>query len=59
MTMQDHIYQDAQLAPMKVNEINEMTRKARQLPPSGDQRHVLVADGEDPWVIAHAGNLYY
>ncbi|GAB2953686.1 glycoside hydrolase family 43 protein [Hymenobacter coalescens] len=55
----DHIYQAAQLAPMTVAEINERTKAARALPPSGDQTHVLVADGEDPWVVAHAGHLYY
>jgi GH43 family beta-xylosidase len=55
----DHIYQEAQLAPMTVAEINELTRKARALPPSGDQTHVLVSDGEDPWVIAHEDHLYY
>ncbi|TGD82703.1 glycoside hydrolase family 43 protein [Hymenobacter wooponensis] len=58
-TPDDHIYQEAQLAPMTVAEINELTRKARALPPSGDQTHVLVPDGEDPWVIAHEGHLYY
>ncbi len=57
--MQDHIYQEAHLSPMTVDEINEMTRRARALPPSGDQAHVLVPDGEDPWVISHAGSLYY
>ena len=55
----DHIYQEAQLAPMTVAEINELTNRARALPPSGDQTHVLVSDGEDPWVISHEGQLYY
>ncbi|RPD45330.1 glycosyl hydrolase family 43 [Hymenobacter sediminis] len=58
-TPNDHIYQEAQLAPMTVDEINELTRRARALPPSGDQTHVLVPDGEDPWVIAHEDQLYY
>ena len=55
----DHIYQEAQLAPMTVAEINALTQAARALPPSGDQTHVLVPDGEDPWVISHEGQLYY
>ncbi|UOQ67452.1 glycoside hydrolase family 43 protein [Hymenobacter volaticus] len=55
----DHIYQEAHLAPMTVAEINELTKNARALPPSGDQTHVLVADGEDPWVVSHEGSLYY
>ncbi|PJJ60041.1 glycoside hydrolase family 43 protein [Hymenobacter chitinivorans] len=55
----DHIYQEAQLAPMTVAEINELTRAARAQPPSADQTHVLVPDGEDPWVISHEGQLYY
>ena len=56
---QDHIYQEAQLAPMTVAEINGMTSRARALPPSGDQTHVLVPDGEDPWVISRGGSFYY
>lgn len=55
----DHIYQEAHLAPMTVAEINKLTAAARALPPSGDQTHVLVADGEDPWVVTHGGQLYY
>ena len=58
-TPNEHIYQEAHLSPMTVEAINELTRKARALPPSGDQTHVLVADGEDPWVIAHGEALYY
>jgi GH43 family beta-xylosidase len=58
-TPDDHIYQEVHLTPMTVDEINVMTKKARALPPSGDQTHVLVADGEDPWVISHGGNYYY
>jgi GH43 family beta-xylosidase len=55
----DHIYQEAHLEPMTVSEINVMTMRAKQLPPSGDQTNVLVSDGEDPWVISHEGYLYY
>jgi GH43 family beta-xylosidase len=55
----DHIYQQIHLTPMTVEEINGKTRRARALPPSGDQTHVLVPDGEDPWVIAHEGQFYY
>lgn len=58
-TPDDHIYQEAHLAPMTVAEINKLTEKARALPPSGDQTHVLIADGEDPWVVAQGGHLYY
>ena len=58
-TPDDHIYQEAQLSPMTVAAINELTAKARARPPSGDQTHVLVPDGEDPWVIAHQDHLYY
>ncbi|OON68870.1 glycoside hydrolase family 43 protein [Hymenobacter sp. CRA2] len=58
-TPDDHIYQEAQLAPMTVAEINELTARARALPPSGDQAHVLVPDGEDPWVVARDEQLYY
>jgi GH43 family beta-xylosidase len=47
------------LQPMTVEQINLLTARARALPPSGDQTHVLVAEGEDPWVISHAGNFYY
>lgn len=57
--MQEPIDQEAHLSPMTVDEINGMTRRARALPPGGDQTHVLVPDGEDPWVIAHAGSLFY
>ncbi len=55
----EHIYQQIHLTPMTVEEINGKTRRARALPPSGDQTHVLVPDGEDPWVIAHEGRFYY
>ncbi|GGF26922.1 glycoside hydrolase family 43 protein [Hymenobacter cavernae] len=58
-TPDDHIHQEAQLAPMTVAEINKLTERGRALPPSGDQTHVLVADGEDPWVITYQGHLYY
>lgn len=58
-TPDDHIYQEVHLSPMTVEEINVLTKKARALPPSGDQTHVLVADGEDPWVISKDGTLYY
>lgn len=54
-----HLYQQAHLRPMTVEEINVLTRRARSLPPSGDQTHVLVADGEDPWVISHQHDFYY
>jgi GH43 family beta-xylosidase len=47
------------LKPMTVEEINAMTARARALAPSGDQTHVIVADGEDPWVISHKGSYYY
>ncbi|HEX8636801.1 MAG TPA: glycoside hydrolase family 43 protein [Pyrinomonadaceae bacterium] len=47
------------LQPMTVDEINLLTARARALPPSGDQTYVLVADGEDPWVISHRGIYYY
>jgi GH43 family beta-xylosidase len=55
----DHLYQEAHLTPMTVDEITVKTTKARAMPPSGDQTHVLVADGEDPWVISHQGQFYY
>jgi GH43 family beta-xylosidase len=55
----EHIYQEAHLSPMTVEAINRMTQRARSLPPSGDQTHVLVEDGEDPWVISKDGYLYY
>lgn len=55
----DHIYQEAHLTPMTVEQIHRMTTRARGLPPSGDQTHVLVDDGEDPWVVSHEGSLYY
>jgi GH43 family beta-xylosidase len=58
-TPNDHIYQEAQISPMTVAAINELTAKARAQPPSGDQTHVLVPDGEDPWVVAYEGQLYY
>jgi GH43 family beta-xylosidase len=58
-TPDKHIYQEAHIKPMTVDEINVMTQRARALPPSGDQTHVLVADGEDPWVISHEGSFYY
>lgn len=47
------------LQPMTVAEINVLTVRARALPPSGDQTHVLIADGEDPWVVSHRGVYYY
>jgi GH43 family beta-xylosidase len=47
------------LQPMTVEKINALTARARALPPSGDQTHVLIADGEDPWVISHQGSYYY
>jgi GH43 family beta-xylosidase len=47
------------LKPMTVGEINRMTARARALPPSGDQTRVLVADGEDPWIISHEGGFFY
>ena len=58
-TPADHIYQEAHLTPMTVDRINQLTQRARALPPSGDQTHVLVEDGEDPWVISHQGSFYY
>jgi hypothetical protein len=33
------------LQPMTVDEIKKLTAHARALPPSGDQSHVLIADG--------------
>jgi GH43 family beta-xylosidase len=54
-----HTYVEAHLSPMTVEEINVLTARARSLPPSGDQKNVLVADGEDPWVISHEKYLYY
>src|SRR5215218_3937726 len=47
------------LAPMTVDEINVMTARARSLPPSGDQTHVIIPDGEDPWVFARDGQFFY
>lgn len=47
------------LQPMTVEEIKVLTARARAFSPSGDQSHVLVADGEDPWVISHEGSFYY
>src|SRR4028118_89204 len=58
-TPENHIYQEAHLTPMTVEAINIMTQRARALPPSGDQTHVLVEDGEDPWVISHQDFFYY
>ena len=50
---------DEKLQPMTVEEIKMISARARALPPSGDQSHVLVADGEDPWVVSHQGSYYY
>jgi GH43 family beta-xylosidase len=47
------------LKPISVDEINILTARARALPPSGDQTHVLIEDGEDPWVVSHDGVFYY
>ena len=47
------------LQPMTVDEIKKLTAHARALPPSGDQSHVLIADGEDPWVVSHQDIYYY
>ncbi len=47
------------LQPMTVQEIKRTTAQARSLPPSGDQLHVLIADGEDPWVISYQNTYYY
>ena len=55
----DHTYIGYHLSAMTVDKINELTAKARALPPSGDQTHVLVEDGEDPWVVSQANHLYY
>ncbi len=55
----DHIYQEVNLKPATVEEINILTKKALALPPSGDQANVLIRDGEDPWVISHEGSFYY
>jgi GH43 family beta-xylosidase len=55
----DHIYQEAQMAPSTVEQITLKTNKAVKLAPSGDQTHVLVDDGEDPWVISKDGYFYY
>ena len=57
--LQDHIYQEKLLSPMTVHEINLLTDKARKMPPSGDQKHVLVEDGEDPWVVCQGAYFYY
>ncbi|HLL61200.1 MAG TPA: glycoside hydrolase family 43 protein [Candidatus Nitrosocosmicus sp.] len=46
------------LKPMRVDEINILTRRARLLPPSGDQTYVL-REGPDPWVIFHKGYYYF
>jgi hypothetical protein len=37
-TPDDHIYQEAQLAPMTVAEINKLTARARALPPAATKR---------------------
>lgn len=58
-TPNKHLYQEAHLSPMTVDEINVLTARARALPPSGNQTHVLVEDGEDPWVISHEDTFYY
>ena len=50
---------DEKLQPMTVEEIKMISARARALPPSGDQSHVLVADGEDPWVVSYQGSYYY
>lgn len=55
----DHIYQEAHIAPATVEQISVKTEKAVKLPPCGDQTHVLVEDGEDPWVISHEDKFYY
>jgi hypothetical protein len=47
------------LKPITVDEINVLTETARRLPPSGDQSHVIVEDGEDPWIIAHGNDFLY
>jgi GH43 family beta-xylosidase len=47
------------LKPITVDEINVLTERARRLPPSGDQSHVIVEDGEDPWIIAHGNDFLY
>lgn len=56
-TPDDHLSQKAQLSPMPVAAINALTACA--LPPSGDQTHVLVPDGEALWVVAHESQLCY
>ncbi|HEX8548227.1 MAG TPA: glycoside hydrolase family 43 protein [Cytophagaceae bacterium] len=55
----ENLFQTPTVAPMTVAEINIKTARARSLPPSGDQTHVLVEDGEDPWVISHNNKFYY
>lgn len=55
----DHIYQEAQLTPMTVEEINNLTKGAKAIPPSGNQTNVLVEDGEDPWVVSHKEIFFY
>ncbi len=50
---------DKLVEPMSIDAIKAMTARARALPPSGDQSHVLVEDGEDPWVMSHDNNFYY
>lgn len=36
-----------------------MSARAQVLPPSSDQAHVLIPDGEDPWVVSHQGVYYH
>lgn len=59
MTSDKNKYQEENLSPMTVEEINVLTARARYLPPSGDQTNVLVKDGEDPWVISRGSHFYY
>ena len=54
-----HTFYEEQMSPMTVEQINVLTARARSLPPSGDQTHVLISDGEDPWVVSQEGSLYY
>lgn len=55
----ENLLQTPTISPMTVAEINVRTARARALPPSSDQTHVLVEDGEDPWVISHNNKFYY
>jgi GH43 family beta-xylosidase len=55
----NHLYEESHLEPVQVSEINVLTQKARMRPPSGDQTHVLIEDGEDPWVINYQDRLFY